>query len=426
MKKCILFITFYFFSLLFCFAETAKNQNFSPQNIANKNEIIDLINKFAIKDAKEGKQNEAILEIIKKYGFSALPYLLEGLGNENDEIKYYSLQSIGEILSTEIVKRGGSPNKASDFRELSFSEEEKEILEKIYQTLLFLLNSSNSKVRKRTVWPLSLLGRKDSIPFIEKLLNDNDIEIRYNALINLKRFGVNYNGFKVLAGKEPKTPEEYAEFLDYMQYGLSVKAMDELRKFEKKAIPVLLKVAKEGNYYARVNALQLLIEMEAEEAIPIFANYLNVDEYIVKLSVYGLSKIDTEESIKILKEYGLKHPNLEIELLTAETLLKTDEEKIKPFLIEMAETIEDCNIKLRIANILKENRKKECIPIYIELLSDLKYFNTAKNYLEDITKQRFGDIPPVVSKKKLEQYIEKWKSWWENNKDTFKFPEEQN
>jgi len=73
---------------------------------------------------------------------------------------------------------------------------------------------------------------------------------------------------------------------------------------------------------------------------------------------------------------------------------------------------------------LIKNREKSGIPILIDLLSNPKYFQSAKIDLENITRQRFGDLPPIISKKMLEEYIKKWKTWWEENKDTFKFPEE--
>jgi hypothetical protein len=48
----------------------------------------------------------------------------------------------------------------------------------------------------------------------------------------------------------------------------------------------------------------------------------------------------------------------------------------------------------------------------------------AESWLEGTTGQKFGGIPPVVSKKTLEEYTKKWESWWEKNKDTFQFPKQ--
>ena len=81
-------------------------------------------------------------------------------------------------------------------------------------------------------------------------------------------------------------------------------------------------------------------------------------------------------------------------------------------------------MKFQVSRLLIENKEKEGIQILIGLLRDRKYFGEAKSWLEDITGQRFGEIPRIVSKKMLEEYIKKWEVWWEQNKDTFQFPEQ--
>jgi len=42
-----------------------------------------------------------------------------------------------------------------------------------------------------------------------------------------------------------------------------------------------------------------------------------------------------------------------------------------------------------------------------------------------VTGKEFEWIPRgIISKKAFEEYINKWERWWEENRDTFKFPED--
>ncbi|MCM8759349.1 MAG: hypothetical protein NC906_06220 [Candidatus Omnitrophica bacterium] len=70
-----------------------------------------------------------------------------------------------------------------------------------------------------------------------------------------------------------------------------------------------------------------------------------------------------------------------------------------------------------------DDKEKSGIPVLIELLGNNRYYDLAKGKLKAVIGQDFGRLPPVVSKKTPEEYNNKWKDWWEHNKDTFQFPE---
>ncbi|HRR96913.1 MAG TPA: hypothetical protein P5150_09335 [Candidatus Ratteibacteria bacterium] len=297
------------------------------------------------------------------------------------------------------------------------------------------------------------------VNILKQAVNDSDIHVRYTAVDCLHLLGYKeYSFFKAITGKEPKTPEEYIKFLryteNYYEWVLCIKAQGELKKMGKKAIPALLETAQKNNEPARCMAIETLGEMKAEEAIPLFTGYLKEeakDETTFTVQSYCISallKIDTEESIKAIKEYGLSHKNPEIRYGTAVEIYglinpispeykernlllyplfekKKDElrNEAKKVLLDIVEKA-DAGERFNIALLFVRSKEKEGIPILIGLLRDRKYFGSAKNWLESTTGQRFGKIPPVVSKKMLEEYIKKWEVWWEKNKDTFQFPQQ--
>ena len=307
--------------------------------------------------------------------------------------------------------------------------------------------SQDAGIRKEAMYLLGTCFRgKEVVEILKKGLKDPSTRVRWVCVFCLHLLGhKEYSYFKAITGKEPKTPEEYAEYLKKRdEWGLYREASYEIKKFGKKAIPVLINLAKSNQEPGRCTAIDILGEMKAEEAIPLFINYLKEetkDETMYNVQIYcagSLIEMDTEKSINTLFEYGLKHKNPEVRYYTAERLLEANKiekryptlerivkerkEEIKKVLKELGEK-GDSEMKFKVAILLVRNKEKEGIPFLIELLRDNRYYGLAKSWLESITKQKFGEIPPVASKKLVDKYVEKWKKWWKENRDSFKFPE---
>jgi len=404
-----------------------------------RKEIQKLIEKFSKEGVTEREKYDIERKIEDEFGLKALPYLLQSLKEGNKEMQNHCLSTILEIIgrekrSLEISRTNLTPEEIEktkiDIMEFPLPQEERENIEKAFLTISEFATHPNSEIRAKAIDALGCFGSQKAVPLLEKALNDVDASVRYVACIRLSILGHHqYNLFNVITGKEPKTPEEYAEYLSDEKWGLYIKAEDKLKEFGKESIPVLLKLAKGDKEPARQRALRLLVEMKAEEAIPILTNYLKEETTNKIMSsvqftcVSGLYNIGTEEAIKQLKEYGLKHKNPDIRYYTAKTLIKTNKEEVMPVLKDLVEQ-GNSSMKYDIALFLIENKEKEGIEILIGLLKDKKYLREAESWLEDATGQKFGEIPPVVSKKMLEEYTKKWESWWEKNKDTFQFPKQ--
>ena len=419
-------------------------------DINNKSQILKMI-----KETKTDRESSEIFYKLMHFGMPALPFIIEGMKSDNPYNRYHSVNAFAFVFQrkvTEPLPSGFTRFGEKSFKEFDFlTEEEKNLFEEGFNLLLKLVDDPYVEVRKAVGCYLGLFGDKRAVPVLEKLLKDPDPWIRFETYQSLWLMGYKeYDFIKIMTGKDSKKLEHLLDILshDITPFGTyRMVARKIIREFGEKAIPVLINLAKTNQEPGRTRTIEILGEMKAEEAIPIFEEYLKEetrDETIlsVQLScISSLIKIDTEKSTNVLFEYGLKNKSPDIRYYTAERLLeanrieyryptvdrivKENKEEIKKILKELAEK-GDSDIKLKVALLLIRVKEKEGIPILIELLKDRKYFGMAKDWLESTTKQRFGDIPPVVSKKKLEQYIEKWKSWWENNKDTFKFQEEQN
>jgi len=376
---------------------------------------------------------EKILEVVQLYGTSAVPYLLKILKSKNNvKIRKASIITVGYIIKRKSIGPSALEGKINFRDSKYFTEEEKLWFEKIFQVFLNLSNDPSEEIRKEVASHLRLFGDKRAIPVLKKLLKDPKRRVRYEAWISLRKLGQKqYSYLEVMAGKKPQTLEDYLQFLnDTSSFHLhSLAGYEIIEKFGNEAIPALLKIATSNKEPARRRAINLLGILKAEKAIPVFENYLKEEtrnETVLNLQyscIYALARINTLESMKVLKENGLNHSDYRIKLMTAKLLFSKEKEKVKKILKELAKS-KNPEIRYKIAKIMIENKEKEGIPILIGLLRNRSYFGITKNYLENITKQKFGRIPPVVSKKMLEEYIEKWESWWEENKDTFKFPED--
>jgi len=409
------------------------------------------IKKFA--SAKNERELGSIAsEINFKFGIDVLPSILEGIKSKNLKIKWGSYITATEIIATKLRAKVGGQLTNTPLEKLISNMVPKNILttlKEIYKIAVKdAIQSPYAEIRANAIYLLGVFGGKEVVEILKKGLNDRSPRVRLLSVYSLHLLGYKeYSYFKAITGKEPKTPEEYAEYLKKRdKWGLYIKARQKIKKFGKKAIPVLVNLAKSNQEPGRCTAIDILGEMKAEEAIPIFVNYLREetreetrDETMYNVQIYcvgSLIEMDTEKSINTVFEYGLGNKNPRIRYYTAERLLeankiekryptlekivKEKKEEIKEVLKKLGEKGNN-DMKFKVAILLVRNKEKEGIPLLIELLRDREYHGLAEDWLESITKQKFGRIPPVVSKKMLEEYIEKWERWWEENRDTFKF-----
>ncbi|MFA7516886.1 MAG: hypothetical protein WC049_07900, partial [Candidatus Ratteibacteria bacterium] len=242
-------------------------------------EIGKLIKKFSIKEITE-KEKYDIKREIEKFELKALPFILQVLKEANDEERqYYYLSMITEIIGRkkrafEISRTNLTPEEIErnkiDITEFPLSQEDKENIDKAFLIVSDFGLHHNPKIRVAAMDALGCFGTQKAVFLLERALNDEDATVRYVACIRLSLLGhCHYNRFKVMTGKEPKTPEEYAEFLSDTKWGLWIQAEQELKKFGKQAIPVLLEVASSDKEPGRQRAIKLLGEMKAEEAVPV-------------------------------------------------------------------------------------------------------------------------------------------------------------
>ena len=443
-RKLIFFLVLFSGFLFFCSLSNSEEKEKIEKEVSKLIEFC-----ASCKNYEEiEKDTFNILSTIIENKTKSLPYLIKGIRSNNSKIKYGCYRAIAGILARmrrdfHIKRRTLLPWSNSEIEKIP-----QEIRITIEKTLNIAVEEVNNKniepaVRRQIIHTLTYLGSEKAISALKKCLEDPEPVIRFSATFSLRWIeDKKYSYIKAITGKEPKTPEEYAEYLKKRdEWGLYREASYEIKKFGKKAIPVLINLAKSNQEPGRCMAIDILGEMKAEEAIPLFINYLKEetkDETMYTIQIYcagSLIEMDTEKSINTLFKYGLKHKNPKIRYYTAERLLEANKiekryptlerivkerkEEVKKVLKELGEK-EDSEMKFKVAILLVRNKEKEGIPFLIELLKDKRYYGLAKDWLESITKQKFGDIPPVASKKLVEKYINKWKKWWKENKDSFK------
>ncbi len=395
-------------------------------------EIGKLIEKFSIKEITE-KEKYSIKREIEKFELKALPFLLHVLKETNDEERqYYYLSIITEIVgrkkrALEVSRTNLTPEEIErnkiDITEFPLPQEEKENIDKSFLIISEFVLHHNPKIRAAATDALGCFGTQKAVSILERALNDEDATVRYVACIRLSLLGHrHYNRFKVMTGREPKTPEEYAGFLSDKKWGLWIQAEQELKKFGKESIPALVQVASSNEEPARQRAIRLLGELKAEEAVPVLGEQFKKDPNDTA-TLYALASIGTSEAIDILVQHGLKHQDPQVNINTARALMPERRDIAVPFLVELTKH-DDNKVRLEAAQILVGHKEKAGIPVLIELLRDPTHAGHARMILESVTEQDFGSLSrTIITQKMLDDYVNKWKNWWEKNKDTFKFPD---
>jgi HEAT repeat protein len=409
--------------ILFCFSLIVfipLSQESSPEVLDiktnNKEEILRLINEF--QDEEKAGQS---LDEIRKLGTSALPHLVEGLKNKNSAVRKNS------IIAVSVIFQRRSPTGFRlgeiNFKDFEFlTSEEKNLFEEAFKVLLTMADDLIVEIRRTVACHLGLFGDERAVSVLEKSLKDPDDWVKFEAYLSLGKMNRNYNYFTVMTGKTPERLEDFLEFLgDTTSFGIYTVAQREIvKKFGKEAVPALLKVASSDKEPDRQRAIKLLGELKAEEAVQALGEHFKKNP-IDTTTLYALTRIGTPEAIDILVQYGLKHKDAKIIINTSRALLPEHRNTVIPFLKELAKH-KDGKVRLEAGIILVEQKEKAGIPVLIELLRNPTQAGNARIMLEGVTKQNFGRLPPVISKKMVDDYVNKWKNWWDKNKDTSKFP----
>ena len=389
-----------------------------------RKEISNLIQRFAslgftLEEIK--KAGEITIEISEKFGMEAVPFLLEGMKDKNERVRSHSLGTTAVIIG-EYRKRQNISNEI-DMTQFLFPGNERSVMLEISNAAFNATEDSSSEVRQAAIYLLYILRAQKAIPVFEKGIKDSDKGVRFFASIGLEGMGLlqRDNMLEILVQKKLESPEDYIQFLSADKYGMDILAERKLKHFGKQAIPALLEVASSAKEPGRQRAIKLLGEMKAEESVPVLGEKFKREPNDTS-SLYALAHIGTPEAIDILVQYGLKHKDANVKMNTAKALLPEHRNTAIPFLKELAKH-KDGKVRLETGRILVEQKEQAGISVLIELLGNPIHAGNARIMLEEVTKQNFGRLPPVVSKKMVDDYVNKWKNWWEENKDTFKFPD---
>jgi len=384
-----------------------------------ENTVREYMKQFRIIDSTKNTQMKAVYDIQQKIGLKALSSLLKGVIDNDKEVRLYSVIALQDLIGKRIIreiKKATTP--------IPLSLEEAKVFNNAFAIIINATQDSYHEVRKQALWTLALFDNSQAIPTIQKAFHDNDREVREFACLAMRALDKNIDPItviKAITQEEPKVASDYIKYLKHESTMVLESAKVVLRRFGKQAIPALLKVASSDKEPGRQRAIKLLGEMKAEEAVPVLGEKFKREPNDTS-SLYALAHIGTPEAIDILVQYGLKHEDANVKMNTAKALLPEHRNTAIPFLKELAKHKER-KVRLEAGRILVEKKEKAGISVLIELLGNPIHAGNARIMLEEVTKQNFGRLPPVVSKKMVDDYVNKWNNWWEENKDTFKFPD---
>jgi len=385
-----------------------------------ENAVREYMKQFRRIDLTRNTQMQAVYEIQQKFGLKAVPSLLKGATDNDREVRLYSVIALQDLTGKRIIreiKRAATP--------IPLSSEEARLFNNAFAIIINATQDSYNEVRKQALWTLALFDNSQAIPTIQKALNDSDMEVREFACLAMRALDKDIDPITVIKSitqEEPKVASDYIKYLEHESTMVSESAKVVLRRFGKEAVPALMEVAFSEKEPDRQRAIRLLGEMKAEEAVPVLGKHFKKNP-IETASLYALARIGTPEAIDILVQYGLKHEDAKVIINTARALMPERRDIAVPFLVELTKH-DDNNVRLEAAQILVRHKDKAGISVLIELLKDSTRAGHARMLLESVTEQDFGRLPrTIITQKMLDDYVNKWKNWWEENKETFEFPE---
>jgi len=389
-------------------APPSKSQPVGTQLIQDtgnvKESVLKLMEQFCNNDQDHKTQRNAVCKIVSDIGVPALPYLADGITNDNDLIRMYSLDAISMIVNQRLKQ------VKSDS---TLTQQEKQLFSCLFMRILEVSDDTNKDVRIRAIFSLGCFENQEAVSVLEKALSDNEPTMRYEALSSLRRLGHReYDYIKVMTGKEPKLADDFLQLLGNDDPGVQTKVAQKLKEFGASSIPGLLKMATGGTVFERIRAISILADMKAVEIVPYLSdNLMEATKDREKLSLQlvsfsALEKIGTAESFECLKKaLGSSNPIIKLKSVK----LFMDKEYVIPILNSLLNE-DDVNVRFEAASILARQHVREAIPVLIDLMKHREVYWMADAVLQEVTGLDVGS------------YDRRWRFWWKENGDAFEFP----
>lgn len=363
-----------------------------------------------------------VIEILTKIGHPAVPYLIEGLKNQNDRIRVVAALSLGRIKP--VVKESipvliGTLNDKSNYVKISainalgaMGPDAKEVVPTLIETLndkdssvrisainalgemgpddkeavpvlIKFLENKNENIRESTAEALGKIGPDagESVPKLKKKLKDIPW-VRVNSALALWQIAKSKKGIDVLVSSLKSNDQWIIE--------LSMKKLSEIGPPAKRAIPYLRKFLKEeDSFRTRKNALHALCKIgnKTKDAVPDFIAVLNDirdtehkkikwDTGDQEIAAKALGEIgsDAKQAIPVLIEF-LKSKHGNYRELSARTLAKIGTHGIHPLIETLKSESISTGAKGQVVKTLGEigPDAKKSIPALIGILNDKNY-----------------------------------------------------
>jgi len=425
----------------------------TKENTSIEKDISGLIQR-EVRDYKKYGETDGSYSIREKYGIKALPYLLKFLQVSEGTEKYTICLTIRQIVGIEADRIANQQEKSVDLLTYSYSDQDREYFRETFNIMCGLRKHPEARFRVVAIKTLRAFHDPKADALIKDSLQDPDAYVREIAYGYVGEGEKNEREYlKVVTGKEPRTVQDYVNLLGTPYSELSKKG---LKRFGETAIPYLIKAAASENALLRKAAIEILGEMKTPEAIPLLTQYLKqplgneapltpqgilemtrskepetVEGFLKKYgrsflalqAMDALSIIGTPQALEFLEKYGLTHESSQVRLTAATKLSQTNRERATTALTVLINEPEP-QTRFQAAVQLIMLNEKIAIPCLIELLNIQEVRSEARWILEKNTDQHFGYPRGIVSQEDINRFINKWKDWWEKNRDTFEFLEE--
>lgn len=225
----------------------------------------------ALHDVEAAVRRNAVKALSELGDEQVLPELLRALNDEDCSVRVWTARILGELGSKEAVPQllEALHDVESDVHEVAVQALGKLRGEAAISELLEIMQDDNTDVRARAVEALGELGGHEAIPQLLEALRDVEPDVREAAAEALGKV------------KSDSTVMELIRLLEDEQSSVRRNVVEALGKLgNETAIPKLMKtVQNDNNRRVRFCALQALVEINAEVALPIILQALEVQDF---------------------------------------------------------------------------------------------------------------------------------------------------
>jgi HEAT repeat protein len=295
-----------------------------------------------------------------------ISFLIDGLKDPSKEIRLSVIKALGKNPSLDVL------NPLLDLLQYGNKELEKDIILVLIklgemgfsQNIIKQANGKNVYVKKTLAFIFGILEAEESLPLLRKFLDDDNLEVKKNALIALS---------KIVKISDDEIIQKVEDLLEFNDKELKITIINFLKRIDsQKTTSILLKLLRDESKEVRKEARTILINRFKKS--PSFSNIYkviksrNTNARIECIKILG--SLSDKNGLDLLIK-SLNSRNAKIRRTAYKSILKVVKNELDEKLID-ALSSSSANIRKWVAKILSKIKDPSAINLLFNLLKDPK------------------------------------------------------